>query len=70
VTDTSLTRDSLSKGSFGWCGAWTTTYWIDPTERIVMILLTQLRVGGADIRRTFPGLVMQAITQSYNSHPN
>jgi CubicO group peptidase (beta-lactamase class C family) len=65
VTDPTLTRDSLSKGSFGWCGAWTTTYWIDPTERIVMILLTQLRVGGADIRRMFPGLVMQAIEHSY-----
>jgi CubicO group peptidase (beta-lactamase class C family) len=67
VTDPELTRDSLSKGSFGWCGDWTTTYWIDPTERLVMILLTQLRVGGADIRRMFPGLVMQAITESYNS---
>jgi CubicO group peptidase (beta-lactamase class C family) len=65
VTDPELTNDSLSKGSFGWCGAWTTTYWIDPTERLVMIFLTQLRVGGADIRRMFPGLVMQAITESY-----
>ena len=65
VMDPALTRDSLSPGAFGWCGAWTTAFWVDPTERIVMILLTQLRVGGEDIRRTFPRLVMGAVTESY-----
>ncbi|MEX2129961.1 MAG: serine hydrolase [Pseudohongiellaceae bacterium] len=68
VTDVGLSRDgSLTPGSFGWCGAWNTLYWIDPTEKTVMILMMQLTGGGADIRRLFPTLVMQAITESYHS---
>jgi len=70
VTDVGQSRESLSPGSFGWCGAWNTVYWIDPTERTVMILMEQLSgPGGSQIRRLFPNLVMQAITESYHSAP-
>ncbi|HJO10412.1 MAG: serine hydrolase domain-containing protein [Gammaproteobacteria bacterium] len=70
ITDVGQTRESLTPGSFGWCGAWNTVYWIDPTERTVMILMEQLSgAGGSDIRRLFPNLVMQAITESYHSAP-
>lgn len=68
VTDVGQSREGLSPGSFGWCGAWNTVYWIDPVERTVMILMEQLTgAGGAEIRRMFPNLVMQAITESYHS---
>lgn len=68
VTDVSLSREGgLTPGSFGWCGAWNTVYWIDPTEKVVMILMEQLTGNGSDIRRMFPELVMQAITESYHS---
>ena len=63
-------RNAVRPGSFGWCGAWNTVYWIDPTERTVMILMEQLSgAGGSQIRRLFPNLVMQAITESYHSGP-
>jgi CubicO group peptidase (beta-lactamase class C family) len=63
-----LSREGgLTPGSFGWCGAWNTLYWIDPTEKVVMILMEQLTGNGSDIRRMFPNLVMQAITESYYS---
>jgi CubicO group peptidase (beta-lactamase class C family) len=69
VTDIGAAREGLTPGSFGWCGAWTTTYWIDPTERTVMILMTQLTGSGGDIRRMFPHLVMQAITGATTPGP-
>jgi CubicO group peptidase (beta-lactamase class C family) len=69
VTDVGLSREPLTPGSFGWCGAWNTLYWIDPTERTVMIMMTQLTNPGSAMRRAFPGFVMQAITESHHSGP-
>jgi CubicO group peptidase (beta-lactamase class C family) len=69
VTDVGLAREPLTPGSFGWCGAWNTLYWVDPTERVVMIMMTQLTSPGSAMRRAFPGLVMQAITDSHHSGP-
>lgn len=30
-----------SRGTFGWAGAFSTNSWIDPTERMVGLMLTQ-----------------------------
>ena len=32
-----------SEGDYGWGGAYHTTYWVDPTERLVVVYFTQLR---------------------------
>ena len=32
-----------SKGDYGWGGAYHTTYWVDPAERLVVVYFTQLR---------------------------
>ena len=70
VTDVSTAREALTPGSFGWWGVWNTSYWVDPTEELVMILMMQLTsYRHIEIRREFPGLVMQAITESYHSGP-
>jgi CubicO group peptidase (beta-lactamase class C family) len=68
VTDVATARETLTPGSFGWWGVWNTSYWVDPTEELVMILMMQLTsYRHIEIRREFPGLVMQAITESYHS---
>jgi CubicO group peptidase (beta-lactamase class C family) len=41
MTNLGLSRHLGSPGMFGWDGAATTLYWIDPKERMVSILLTQ-----------------------------
>jgi CubicO group peptidase (beta-lactamase class C family) len=41
MTTLGLSRHLGSPGMFGWDGATTTLYWIDPKERMVSILLTQ-----------------------------
>ena len=41
TTAKSAARNPLSEGSFGWGGYFGTTYWADPKEKIVALILTQ-----------------------------
>jgi CubicO group peptidase (beta-lactamase class C family) len=51
-----------SVGSFGWGGAYHTTYWADPREKLVAALMTQLLpAGGSDLHSRFRALVYQSI---------
>jgi CubicO group peptidase (beta-lactamase class C family) len=53
-------------GSFGWGGAYHTTYWVDPVEKLVCVLMTQLLpAGDSDLHSKFRALIYQAITESY-----
>jgi CubicO group peptidase (beta-lactamase class C family) len=63
VTDPAARSTFLSKGSFGWSGAYNTHFWVDPKEKIVGILMTQtanLEIRG-EVRNDFENAVMQAI---------
>jgi CubicO group peptidase (beta-lactamase class C family) len=53
-----------SKGSFGWSGAYATTYRVDPEARLVLVLMVQVLPNTTDIGRKFPTLVYQALTES------
>lgn len=67
VTDR-LGRDGQlgSVGAFGWGGAYYTTYWVDPAEKIVGVLMTQLLpAAGSDLHGKFRNLVYQSIVTSY-----
>ena len=65
VVDNPAARNTyLSKGSFGWSGAFNTHFFIDPAERIVALFMTQivnLQTRG-EIRDDFETAVMQSIT--------
>ena len=50
-----------SVGSFGWSGAYGTTYRVDPEARLVMVLMIQLMPNATDIRTAFPTAVYQAL---------
>jgi CubicO group peptidase (beta-lactamase class C family) len=51
-----------TEGAFGWGGAYYTTYWVDPRERLVAVLMTQLLpAGGSDLHGRFRTLVYQSI---------
>jgi CubicO group peptidase (beta-lactamase class C family) len=55
-----------SVGAFGWGGAYHTTYWADPAERLVAVLMTQLLPAtGSDLHGKFRTLVYQSIVESY-----
>jgi CubicO group peptidase (beta-lactamase class C family) len=51
----------LSAGSFGLGGTFGTQVWIDPKERLVMILMIQSAPANNSLRRDFENAVMQSI---------
>jgi CubicO group peptidase (beta-lactamase class C family) len=73
VVDNPAARNTyLSKGSFGWSGAFNTHFFIDPVERIVGLFMTQI-VGLAtrgEIRDDFETAVMQSIVGSGSTGTN
>jgi CubicO group peptidase (beta-lactamase class C family) len=55
-----------SIGAFSWGGAYSTTYWVDPVEKLVAVFMTQLRPAGAiDLHDKFKVMVYQSIVDSY-----
>jgi CubicO group peptidase (beta-lactamase class C family) len=52
-----------SVGNFYWTGAWGTTFWVDPREKLIAIQMIQTpaTVGGA-FRRIFRELTYAALT--------
>lgn len=52
-------------GAYGWGGAYATSYWVDPAERLVGMIMTQtLPAGGLDAADRFRTLVYSAIVRS------
>lgn len=57
-----------SDGAFGWGGAYASTYWVDPTEKMVVSFMTQLMPSPAtmsEFQGKFKNLVYQSIVTSY-----
>ena len=51
-----------SEGAFGWGGAYHTNYWVDPHEKLVAVIMTQLLPStGSDLHSRFRTLVYQSI---------
>lgn len=64
VVDNPAARNTfLSKGSFGWSGAFNTHFFIDPAEHIVGLFMTQIvnLATRGEIRDDFETAVMQSI---------
>jgi CubicO group peptidase (beta-lactamase class C family) len=53
-----------SEGSYGWSGAYSTTYRVDPEARLVIVFMVQMLPNGTDSRTKFPTLVYQALMES------
>jgi CubicO group peptidase (beta-lactamase class C family) len=51
------------EGAYGWAGAYSTTYRIDPHARLVIIFMTQMLPNTTDTRTKFPAMVYQALVQ-------
>ena len=50
-----------SKGSYSWGGAFNTSFWIDPRERVVGVFMSQVRPYTSDISYRFRTAVYQAL---------
>jgi CubicO group peptidase (beta-lactamase class C family) len=63
LTDPGLAGRFGVRGSYGWGGAYSTTYWVDPAERLVALIMTQtMPSGGLDAADRFRALVYAALT--------
>jgi CubicO group peptidase (beta-lactamase class C family) len=62
VTDVGATQTMGSDGMYGWSGIYGTTFWVDPKERLVAILMVQ-RYPGSTAASVFQPLVYQAIVK-------
>lgn len=62
ITETGSGRLGLSTGSYSWGGAFSSTYWIDPKEKIVaQLFLNQYPMSHGDIHDKFKVLVYSAL---------
>ena len=50
-----------SIGNYEWSGAFLTSYWLDPSENLFAIFMSQVRPSQSDIRARFKTLVYQAL---------
>jgi CubicO group peptidase (beta-lactamase class C family) len=51
-----------SVGNFYWTGAWGTTFWVDPAEKLIAMQMIQVPLAeGGRYRRAFRNLVYQAM---------
>jgi CubicO group peptidase (beta-lactamase class C family) len=66
VSDAGARTTFLSKGSFGWSGAFNTHFFIDPQEHIVGLFMTQVAnlATRGEVRTDFETAVMQAVMSS------
>jgi len=61
TTDRYGASGMTSVGSFAWGGAYGSTYWVDPKERLVGVFMIQQLPNSSDVAGKFPTLVYQAL---------
>ena len=61
TTDPGLAGEYGSKGKFYWGGAAATIFWIDPEEKLVVVLMTQSVKNRMKYRKLLRNLVYQSI---------
>lgn len=61
TTDRYGANGMASVGSFFWGGAYGSTYWVDPKERLVGVFMIQQLPNSSDVAGKFPTLVYQAL---------
>jgi CubicO group peptidase (beta-lactamase class C family) len=64
VVDTVPYGVLISEGSFGWGGAASTDFWVDPEEELIGLLMTQFipsRLVLVPVREIFENLTYQAL---------
>ena len=63
IVDIVRTRVRESVGSFGWGGAYGSTYEVDPKEHLVLVFMIQMLPNRSDVAMKFPMLVYQALVE-------
>jgi CubicO group peptidase (beta-lactamase class C family) len=63
MTERGSARTPAQEGTYSWGGAFATSYWVDPKEKLVMLFYRQLQGSShGDVVEKFRALTYQAIT--------
>jgi CubicO group peptidase (beta-lactamase class C family) len=62
ATEKTSAKFPAQEGTFTWGGAFSTTYWVDPKEKMVVLLYRQMWGSHSEIDNLFKVLVYQAIS--------
>lgn len=66
LLDPGQSAEGLSPGTFGWGGAYCTYFFVDPSEDMIAIFMTQIApYGHINVRRQFSSLATQSIIESW-----
>ena len=52
-----------SEGAYYWSGFFNTTFWVDPTEELLGIFMTQIFPSGSDVQERFRTMAYEAIVE-------
>ena len=52
-----------SEGAYYWSGFFNTTFWVDPTEELFGIFMTQIFPSGSDVQERFRAMAYEAIVE-------
>jgi CubicO group peptidase (beta-lactamase class C family) len=63
VSDPVRAGQRVSKGSYGWDGAFGTHFWVDPVEKMVGVMMIQVDNSDRQLDRDFEAAVMQAVVE-------
>lgn len=61
ISDIGKRGELTSVGSYAWGGAFDTSYWIDPKEKLIGVYMSQARPTQSDLSSRFATLVYQAL---------
>jgi CubicO group peptidase (beta-lactamase class C family) len=61
INDPVIAGRRVSKGSFGWDGAYGTHFWVDPQEKLIGVMMIQTDNPDRQVDRDFENAVAQAI---------
>ena len=68
ISDPIAANTPISKGSFGWDGAFGTHFWVDPKEKIVALFMVQAAGPNRLMNPDFEEAVMQALIDPASDH--
>jgi len=63
ISDPVAAGRRVSKGSFGWDGAYGTHFWVDPQEKLIGVMMIQTDNPDRQVDRDFESAVMQAVVE-------
>ncbi len=65
LSDLGASRDAGSPGTFTWGGAWGTIFFVDPVEKVIGIMMTQITsYGHLTVRQEVPNTIFQSIVDT------